>query len=976
MEYLSELLILYYTKIKQDHIELHKEIDDRDIIITHQFKMIYICDKQDIIYMSSRRQYISFFQTPKTEYYEKYLRLDNWNYENGVYPYIQDKTIEEMKTEECEEIKNKNKFLRGYNIISPRNLSFIIRLEKIDTKYYLCYYMKNSILEGNNIINNKNQYILKEILSDIEKNKILEEKSEELNYLMTTEYNNESREIFQSNYQLNILKNHINLYKYQEKDINWMNYIESRIKKDENYLKIDYSDIQNVLNDKYVLTKDTLLPSYIINQDIKNKYNLKFYGGNLISEVGLGKTIISLYHIFNNKEFIEKRQELNKFLEFSQNCNYFYKRGSKKGEPCNKICENESLFCKEHINTLFVDKRNIIYKNLHNFDPNIFLSDSSNKINLNSTLIICPNHLCDQWVREYYDKFTNDKRVLLLITKDQFNNLTLGDLLFSDLVITSYNILTTSWYTNLLISNNKKSVEKDFKLNENLPLEKTEIIKLFLEKKHFNEFSFFNWKRIILDEAHEISKMNKNSVITDIIINKLSSDFKWNITGTPFSNGLHGFLNLMKYNTSFKNSCNFSNLYEILNCKLKSNIITVSSLLFKRNTKKSVDTEVKKNIINQYLKLLNFTEEERSIYSSYENGNKKKFSEFLIKLCCHCELNENHKFEIKTCKSLAEIKNELLKYNEDELKSLENEKNELQEKVKKSLERLINLSSIELDIEKTNIANYKRQITNLNKSIEIINRTYIFLKNSIESSEDETCTICLDLINKKNTTITKCGHKFCWECISSLHQINQNRNIKCPNCNTELTKDDLYYYSEDIQIEKNENIELKDIIQEVKSTKIGNIIYFLKELLNENIQKGEIKNKIIIFSQWDLLLDKVSNILSKYNLNTIHCKGTVYQKKRYIKQFVSDPNFNIIMLSSKNAASGINLTEANKIILLEPIYGKKEYRTNIENQAIGRSDRIGQKKHIDIYRFIIKDTLEEDIINNNIKDDELPHINL
>jgi SNF2 family DNA or RNA helicase len=64
---------------------------------------------------------------------------------------------------------------------------------------------------------------------------------------------------------------------------------------------------------------------------------------------------------------------------------------------------------------------------------------------------------------------------------------------------------------------------------------------------------------------------------------------------------------------------------------------------------------------------------------------------------------------------------------------------------------------------------------------------------------------------------------------------------------------------------------------------------------------------------------------------------------------------------------------ANKIILLEPIYGNKEYRTNIENQAIGRSDRIGQNKPIDVYKFIIKDTIEEDILNNNIKE-EIPHI--
>jgi DNA repair protein RAD5 len=142
----------------------------------------------------------------------------------------------------------------------------------------------------------------------------------------------------------------------------------------------------------------------------------------------------------------------------------------------------------------------------------------------------------------------------------------------------------------------------------------------------------------------------------------------------------------------------------------------------------------------------------------------------------------------------------------------------------------------------------------------------------------------------------------------------------------------------------------------------------LKELLKEK------SNKVIIFSQWDILLEKLDNILKEYGLISTNCKGTVYQKKKAIKEFTSKHDKNIIMLSSNNAASGINLTIANKIILLEPVYGSKQYRSNIENQAIGRSDRIGQNKPIDVFRFIIKDTIEEDILNNNIKEDEIPHI--
>lgn len=87
--------------------------------------------------------------------------------------------------------------------------------------------------------------------------------------------------------------------------------------------------------------------------------------------------------------------------------------------------------------------------------------------------------------------------------------------------------------------------------------------------------------------------------------------------------------------------------------------------------------------------------------------------------------------------------------------------------------------------------------------------------------------------------------------------------------------------------------------------------------------------------------------------------------------FCKQSDINIILLSSRNAASGINLTIANKIILLEPVYGTKEYRYNIESQAIGRADRLGQNRPIEIYRFIIKNTIEEDIINNFIDDNKI-----
>ena len=72
------------------------------------------------------------------------------------------------------------------------------------------------------------------------------------------------------------------------------------------------------------------------------------------------------------------------------------------------------------------------------------------------------------------------------------------------------------------------------------------------------------------------------------------------------------------------------------------------------------------------------------------------------------------------------------------------------------------------------------------------------------------------------------------------------------------------------------------------------------------------------------------------------------------------------MLSTENAASGTNLTEATHIIFMEPHKGDYGSIKAIEDQAIGRSVRLGQINQVYVYRLIIKNTIEEEIINNYI----------
>jgi SNF2 family DNA or RNA helicase len=255
----------------------------------------------------------------------------------------------------------------------------------------------------------------------------------------------------------------------------------------------------------------------------------------------------------------------------------------------------------------------------------------------------------------------------------------------------------------------------------------------------------------------------------------------------------------------------------------------------------------------------------------------------------------------------------------------------------------------------------RRRLTNQKKEYDDVFRTYTFLKNAIDNIKiKDTCPICLDDIQDDSIAITQCGHKFCKECIHEY--INQTYSSKCPNCNIPIKLDEIYLLEEKIEC-KIDN-DLNNIIQRVKSTKIGNIIYYIKNKLKNG-------DKCIIFSQWNEILVKVSKFLTSEKIPTLFCTGTVYNRKKSIDSFQKNPKTNVICLSSVNCASGINLTAANKIIFIEPIYGSKEYRKDIENQASGRANRLGQTRDIEVLRFIIKDSIEEEIYNDNEKDNVL-----
>ena len=84
------------------------------------------------------------------------------------------------------------------------------------------------------------------------------------------------------------------------------------------------------------------------------------------------------------------------------------------------------------------------------------------------------------------------------------------------------------------------------------------------------------------------------------------------------------------------------------------------------------------------------------------------------------------------------------------------------------------------------------------------------------------------------------------------------------------------------------------------------------------------------------------------------------QRAKALKDFQADPQTTIFLLSMKAGAVGINLTQANRVFLLEPALNPA-----LEAQAIGRVHRLGQKNNVEVIRLLVENSIETRLLNKN-----------
>jgi len=132
----------------------------------------------------------------------------------------------------------------------------------------------------------------------------------------------------------------------------------------------------------------------------------------------------------------------------------------------------------------------------------------------------------------------------------------------------------------------------------------------------------------------------------------------------------------------------------------------------------------------------------------------------------------------------------------------------------------------------------------------------------------------------------------------------------------------------------------------------------IQELIRE-ITENTGDHKMLVFSQFTEMLALIREELDDCKIKYCYLDGSTsaVNRKAQVELFQSSPEIKVFLISLKAGGVGLNLTEADYVYIVDPWWNPA-----VEQQAIDRTHRIGQKNNIFAYKMICKDSVEEKIL--------------
>lgn len=127
----------------------------------------------------------------------------------------------------------------------------------------------------------------------------------------------------------------------------------------------------------------------------------------------------------------------------------------------------------------------------------------------------------------------------------------------------------------------------------------------------------------------------------------------------------------------------------------------------------------------------------------------------------------------------------------------------------------------------------------------------------------------------------------------------------------------------------------------------------LDQLLSDMEEVADSGRKAIVFSQWVEPLEMLAQHLKEFGPLLYHGKVPHKDRQGVLDAFKHDPRKHVILMSYGTGSVGLNLQFSNYVFLFD-----RWWNPAVEDQAINRAHRIGQKSTVFVKRFVTEQTIE------------------
>lgn len=142
----------------------------------------------------------------------------------------------------------------------------------------------------------------------------------------------------------------------------------------------------------------------------------------------------------------------------------------------------------------------------------------------------------------------------------------------------------------------------------------------------------------------------------------------------------------------------------------------------------------------------------------------------------------------------------------------------------------------------------------------------------------------------------------------------------------------------------------------------------LERLMASWLSHGD---KVLLFSHSVRMLDILEKFLTRKGYSFLRLDGSTPTGSRQslVNDFNSSPSKQVFLVSTRAGGLGLNLVSANRVVIFDP-----NWNPSHDLQAQDRSFRLGQKRHVTVFRLIAAGSLEELVYTRQVYKQQLSNI--